>query len=121
MTEDDRPEMLTGPTYEVRYELEHGTNKPLYVTVNQLNGKPVELLARCDEAEMFEWVALAMVQSTRLLTMGVPLLEVARDMQEIHSPRTAHHIPGGGGRCPSIAARIGKVLEQHVLDSEGGG
>ena len=105
-----RNEVLEGKTYHVRLD----DNCPLFVTVNYQDDKPFEVFVRCDEPEVFEWTTLTTILITRLLRAGESLQDIATELQEIHSPRTSHWLPGGKGRCPSLAARIGLVLEQHL-------
>ena len=107
----ERPDTLNGATY--RATLDDG--KPLFVTVNSdENGAPCEVFIRMDNPELFEWVTLVTVLITRLLRAGQQLDTIADELQEIHSPKSRHFIPGGGGECPSLAARIGMILKSHL-------
>lgn len=106
-----RPDTLTGATYIATLE----DGKPLFVTINSDDsGTPCEVFVRMDNPDLFEWVTLVTVLITRLLRAGQPLDVVAAELQEIHSPSSRHFIPGGGGECPSLAARIGMVLAEHA-------
>ena len=103
-----RPDTLRGRTYKA--SLDNG--KPLYVTVNEQDGRVVEVFVRLDEPEAFEWVTALTVLITRLLRAGEPLEAIAQDLQQVHSPRTAHWVKGV--LVPSLPARIGVVLERHL-------
>ena len=106
-----RPDTLTGPTYCVIIE----NDQQMYVTVNHdEHGTPCEVFVRTDDPALFEWVTLVTVLITRLLRAEQPLEVIAAELQEIHSPRTRHWVPGGKGECPSLAARIGMVLARHI-------
>lgn len=104
-----RPDILNGVTYHAK--LPEG--KPLFITVNELNGKPYEVFIRMDDPNTFEWVVGFTIIITRLLRAGEPLDVIAHELMEVYSPVTMHQIPGGGGNCPSLIARIGKVLLDH--------
>ncbi len=106
-----REDRLSGATWKASMpERPH-----VYITVNQdANGAPCEVFIRYDRADAYEWITAITVGITRQLQAGVSLREIAADLMEIHSPATSHFIPGGGGECSSLAARIGKVLMQHA-------
>jgi hypothetical protein len=106
-----RPDTLPGATYCAT--LDNG--QPLFVTINSdESGNPCEVFVRMDNPELFEWVTLVTVLITRLLRAGQQLDTIANELQEIHSPSSRHFIPGGGGECPSLAARIGMMLAAHT-------
>jgi len=106
---NSRPEKRGGPTYCAKMD-----DGNMYVSVNHDDGKPYEVFARYDKKEYHETVVLI----TRLVSMalreGVPLDVVARELKDIHSPVTQHILPGTTEMVPSLAARIGIVLESHV-------
>ena len=110
MSSMQRPEKLDGPTYCVRLE----DGKPLYVTVNEMDGQPAEVFFRIDDPELFEWVTVLTVVISRALRCGEKLGTIAEDLMEIHSPRTNHF--HRGQQFPSLAARIGSVLARHELE-----
>ena len=66
-----------------------------------------------DNPDTFEWVLGFTVMITRLLRAGEPLADIGKELMEIHSPVTGHHIPGDGKWCPSLIARIGGILLEH--------
>jgi len=103
-------EVLGGPTYEVRIN----DDESFYVTINEKGGVPGEVVIRFDVPEYFEWVTILTIFITRMLEVGIPLANIAKDLKDIHSPRTSHFIPGGGGEARSICDRIGRVFEQYL-------
>lgn len=109
-----REEILQGPTY--LFEVD---GDELYLTLNEnSNGDLTEIFVRSDNPEMYEWVTLTTVLMTRLLRAGQTPLDIARELKEIHSPRTRHFIPGGRGECPSLSARIGMMIEEYQASKE---
>jgi len=99
-----------GTTYEL-----FADDLPIYITINSdESGKITELFVRIDSKEHFEIVNLI----TRLVSMALraevdPLI-IASDLQGVYSMTSQHIIPGTTILCPSIIARIGLCLEQHV-------
>ena len=108
-----RPEQLNGRTYKIKAPNGNGDQINLYVTINDdADGRPLEIFLNCSDAALYEWLSLAMVLTSRLLRYGIPVTQIVDDMAAIHSARTGHFL-SGGGFCPSLAARIGRVLGQH--------
>lgn len=106
-----RPDILQGVTYKA--EIDGEKPFPIYITINSHEGKPFEVFIRLDDPDLFEWMVALTLMITRSLRAGETLQAIAQELIEIHSPATRHFIPGGGGECPSLAARIGKVLQGH--------
>lgn len=102
-----RQDTLDGATYKVRL----GDGSPMYITVNSQDGQPYEIFVRHDAPELFEWATALTVLITRLLRAGQTMADIARELQQIHSPVTSHMILGTDEKCPGIVARIGQVLE----------
>jgi hypothetical protein len=115
-----RSDALLGSTYKVNLEgIEHlQGGRDMFITINDQDGKPVEVFVRCDMPEVFEHVIALTILITRLLRAGEPLNVIAKELMEVHSPRTSHMMPRGGGPCPSLVARIGKVLLDHISENE---
>ena len=112
---EPRELILNGPTYEIRTP----EGAELKVTINEQNGQPFEIFVQCDDAVIYQWVALATILITRLLRDGHSLNQIADEMQEIHCPSTGHYIPGTRDWCPSLIARIGRTLKQHMGNKNG--
>ena len=111
---EPRDDVLDGPTYWVATpEIEIG------VTINEKDGVPYEIFVQCDDPQVYQYLALATVFTTRLLRDGHPLDELAKEMQEIHCPLTGHYIPGTGEWSPSLIARIGRTLQKHMENKIG--
>jgi len=104
----ERPERLEGPTFCVRLD----DGRPLFVTVNEMDGRPVEVFVRIDDPELFEWITVLTLMISRALRCGESLETIAEDLMQIHSPRTNHF--HRGHRFPSLAARIGTVLAGYA-------
>lgn len=108
----------TGATYQLFAGIQ-GDNSPdeipMFVTINEdESGTISELFVRIDTKEHFEIVNLITRLVSMCLRAKVDPLIIADDLQNVYSMTTQHIIPGTTLLCPSIIARIGLCLEQHV-------
>ena len=102
--------VLTGATYEGQTQ-EH----TFYLTINHdADGKVCELFMRLDDKDQFEMVQLVTRLASMALKAGVNPSTVAGELKNVYSPVTQHIIPGTDVMCPSIVARIGFMLEEHI-------
>ena len=111
-----RQEELPGATYKIVVESPERRYR-IYVTINEQNGVPFEVFVRCDHPQLYEWITALTLLVSKLLQDGWQLGEIGRELQIIHSGATSAHFLPGGGRCLSMVARIGAVLEQHARNS----
>lgn len=106
----ERPEKLEGPTYAERLD----DGRIMYVTINDVDGKPFEVFVRLDDDKIFEWIVVATRLISASLRQGVPAELIADELTEIHGPKTGHIIPGTNRRANSYAARIGNAINKHL-------
>ena len=85
----------------------------MYITINECEGRPFEIFVRQDNPDLHEWIHAITLMVTRLLRDSGQLIDIAKELQQIHGPKSSHMIPGTNILCPSIPARIGMVLERH--------
>ena len=111
-----RQEELPGATYKVVVETPERRYR-VYVTINEQDGRPFEVFVRCDHPQLYEWTTALTLLVSWLLQRGLPLDAIGRELQIIHSGATSAHFLPGGGRCLSMVARIGAVLERHARNS----
>ena len=111
---DDRPESLTGRTYQRRIQTADGIDALLHITICDLDGKPFEIFVNCSDARFTEFTAVAMILASRLLRAGITPAVIAEDLQAIHSPFTSHYSVETQQFCPSVAASIGAVILTHT-------
>jgi len=108
-----RNEVLNGPTYSIKIN----DNDFIYLTINDQDGKPFEIFTRHNSnqnaADAFEWVTALTVLITRSLRAGESIVDIGKELEEIHGPNTSHMIPGTSEKSPSIVARIGRILIKH--------
>jgi len=110
--------VTAGATYELFAGIKaaNGISEiPIFVTINtDESGKITELFVRIDSKDHFEIVNLITRLASMALRAGVDPLIIANDLQGVYSMTSQHIIPGTTILCPSIIARIGLCLEQHV-------
>lgn len=107
----ERPEVLAGFTYKITVPNTTGEVHNIYITINELDRRPFEVFVDCRDAVLYEQLTMATVLISRLLRLGVPLVEIAEDLQQIASATTAHFADREW--CPSLASRIGRTLASH--------
>ena len=107
VSEIERPEVLDGKTYKIKLP-----DFAMYVTINDLNGKPYEIFVESKNIDHFQWVKALTRLASMALREGCPASLVAQEMKEIHDG-LGGRLKKGGGRHNSIVAQIGDILEQH--------
>lgn len=109
-----------GPCYDLPVPENISPSEHLYVTINDYQEyKPFELFVRCDSPEYFELTTVLTRLVSMALRQGVKPDVIATELQEIYSPRSAHMVKGTRQECPSLTARIGQKLQEH-LEAHGG-
>jgi len=106
-----RPEYLIGATYKIKAP--NGSNETIniYLTVNEHDGRPFEVFLNCSDSSINELLGVSMVLISRLLRLSVPLEQIASDLEQVASLNTGHFADKSW--CPSLIARIGRVLKTH--------
>ena len=107
----DRPNVLEGTSYKINTGHGH-----MYVTVNDLDGKPFEVLATVGKSggqmeSMLEGIARMVSGSLRA---GMDVNEVIEQLRGIRGPKVGWH---NGQKIMSIPDGIAKVLIKHVEDN----
>ena len=110
--ENNRPETLEGYTTKVKTGL--GT---LYITINENDGKPVELFATIGKSGQSTTAKTEAIgrMITLLLMSGVNVREIVKQLLGIGGENP---IPDKKVLILSIPDAIGKVLKKRYLDSE---
>jgi hypothetical protein len=99
-----------GATYKSKTD-----NHTLYTTINNdEDGNPIEIFVRINDKEYFEMITLVTRLTSMLLQSGTSPIIMAKELQDVYSPTTRHMIPKTNVMCPSIIARIGMILEDHI-------
>jgi len=106
----ERGDVLQGYTYKIKPTT---LACAMYVTINNLEGKPYEMFINCKHLESHEWVMCITRLISAIWQSGGDSSFVAQSMQAIFSPTGGYFLPKGGGFCPSVVAHIGMVIEKH--------
>lgn len=109
-----RPETLVGKTYKFKTpESEHA----IYVTINDIliddKWYPYEMFINCKNIEHFQWI----VGMTRLISAifrkGGEVKFIAAELQQVFDPKGGF-FEKGKGYIPSVVARLGMIIEEHL-------
>ena len=112
---NERPKELAGTTYKIKTPL---SSEALYVTINDMieeDGKkrPYELFINTKNLQHFSWiVAMTRLISSVLRHQSDPSFLVD-ELKSIYDPNGGYF--SEGKYIPSLAADIGRCLEEHLL------
>lgn len=109
-----RPVKLTGATYKIKWAL---TSTTIYLTVNDLDGKPYEVLITTSNPAMQEWLAALTRTISAIYRRGGDTSFLAQELLQVHSP-LGGQMTQKGGYVPSLVAMIGKTLMEHSSSME---
>ena len=107
-----RDEILTGCTYKLKTPLaEHA----LYITINNLDGRPFEIFFNSKAMDHFQWiVALSRVISA-VFRKGGDVSFLVEELQSVFDPKGGY-FKKGGKYMPSLVAEIGEILKTHLIE-----
>ena len=111
----DRPEVLPGRTYKVRWpESDHA----MYITVNDIvqdgRRRPFEVFINSKNMEHYAWTVALTRMMSAVFRRGGDVSFVVEELKAVFDPRGGHWV--GGRYVPSLLAAIGEVIEQHLID-----
>jgi ribonucleoside-diphosphate reductase alpha chain len=104
-----RESVLSGKTYKIK---DHTNDATLYVTINDIDGRPFEIFINSKKMEHYQWVvALTRVMSAVFREVdNVDFL--IEELTSVFDPRGGYWHEGKF--IPSLVAHIGRCIEQHV-------
>ena len=110
----DRPEVLPGSTYKVRWpESAHA----MYITVNDIitdgRRRPFEVFINSKNMEHYAWTVALTRMLSAVFRRGGDVSFVVDELKAVFDPRGGAWI--GGRYVPSILAAIGEVIEEHLI------
>ncbi len=115
----DRPEMLPGLTYKLRWpESDHA----IYITVNDImadEGKgrqarrPFEVFINSKNMEHYAWTVALTRMISAVFRRGGDVGFVVEELKAVFDPRGGQWM--NGRYVPSLLAAIGDVIEQHMV------
>jgi len=113
----DRPEVLPGQTYKVRWpESDHA----IYITVNDVVGpeshrRPFEVFINSKNMEHYAWTVALTRMISAVFRRGGDVRFVVEELKAVFDPRGGQWM--GGRYVPSLLAAIGGVIEQHMIET----
>ena len=110
----DRPEVLPGSTYKVRWpEADHA----MYITINDIitdgRRRPFEVFINSKNMEHYAWTVALTRMLSAVFRRGGDVSFVVDELKAVFDPRGGAWV--GGRYVPSILAAIGEVIEEHLI------
>ena len=110
----DRPEVLPGATYKVRWpESDHA----MYITINDVvmdgRRRPFEVFINSKNTEHYAWTVALTRMISAVFRRGGDVSFVVDELKAVFDPRGGHWM--SGRYIPSLLAAIGEVIEQHLI------
>ncbi len=113
----ERPEVLDGRTYKVKWPGKYESNYYITITDNvEATGKrvPFEMFISTKDVKNAEWITALCRTISAILRRGGDVSFVCDELQQVYSPTGGQWVKGK--YSPSLVAQIGDVLERHMID-----
>ena len=116
MTEPlDRPGVLEGQTYKVRWP---DSDHAIYITLNDVmqdgRRRPFEIFINSKNMEHFAWTVALTRMISAVFRRGGDVSFVVEELKAVFDPRGGHWMKGK--YIPSLLAAIGGVIERHMVE-----
>jgi len=111
----DRPEVLPGRTYKLKWpESDHA----IYITLNDVvqdgRRRPFEIFINSKNMEHYAWTVALTRMISAVFRRGGDVSFVVDELKAVFDPRGGAWLHGR--YKPSLLAAIGEVIEQHMID-----
>jgi ribonucleoside-diphosphate reductase alpha chain len=110
----DRPEVLPGHTYKVRWP---DSDHAMYITLNDIiqdgRRRPFEVFINSKNTEHYAWTVALTRMISAVFRRGGDVSFVVEELKAVFDPRGGHWM--GGRYVPSLLAAIGEVIEEHMI------
>ncbi len=111
----DRPGVLPGSTYKVRWP---DSDHAIYITVNDViqdaRRRPFEVFINSKNMEHYAWTVALTRMISAVFRRGGDVSFVVDELKAVFDPRGGHWMDGH--YVPSLLAAIGEVIEQHLVN-----
>ncbi|MEM9289112.1 MAG: adenosylcobalamin-dependent ribonucleoside-diphosphate reductase [Pseudomonadota bacterium] len=111
----DRPEVLPGKTYKVRWP---ASDHAMYITLNDViqdgRRRPFEVFINSKSMEHYAWTVALTRMISAVFRRGGDVSFVVEELKAVFDPRGGYWVQGR--YVPSLLASIGDVIEQHLID-----
>jgi ribonucleoside-diphosphate reductase alpha chain len=110
----DRPEVLPGKTYKVKWpDSEHA----MYITINDIvrdgRRRPFEVFVNSKSNEHYAWTMALTRMISAVFRRGGDVSFVVEELKAVFDPRGGQWMRGR--YVPSLLAAIGEVIEEHLV------
>ncbi|MBM3516476.1 MAG: adenosylcobalamin-dependent ribonucleoside-diphosphate reductase [Alphaproteobacteria bacterium] len=110
----DRPEVLPGNTYKIRWP---DSDHAMYITINDIiqdgRRRPFEVFINSKNMEHYAWTVALTRMMSAVFRRGGDVSFVVDELKAVFDPRGGHWV--SGHYVPSILAAIGEVIEEHLI------
>jgi len=111
----ERPEVLPGRTYKLRWpESDHA----IYITLNDIiqdgRRRPFEIFINSKNMEHYAWTLALTRMISAVFRRGGDVSFVVEELKAVFDPRGGAWL--GGCYVPSLLAAIGDVIERHLIE-----
>jgi ribonucleoside-diphosphate reductase alpha chain len=110
----DRPEMLLGQTYKIKWV---DTDHAFYITINDIEKdgrrRPFEVFINSKNMEAYAWALALTRMISAVFRRGGDVSFVVEELKAIFDPRGGQW--SEGRYVPSLLAAIGDVIEKHMI------
>ncbi|HKJ73490.1 MAG TPA: adenosylcobalamin-dependent ribonucleoside-diphosphate reductase [Alphaproteobacteria bacterium] len=111
----DRPGVLPGKTYKVRWP---DSDHAMYITINDViqdgRRRPFEVFINSKNMEHFAWTVALTRMISAVFRRGGDVSFVVEELKAVFDPRGGRWVDGH--YVPSILAAIGEVIEKHLIE-----
>jgi ribonucleoside-diphosphate reductase alpha chain len=111
----DRPEVLPGRTYKLKWPV---SDHAIYITVNDVvqdgRRRPFEIFINSKNMEHYAWTVALTRMISAVFRRGGDVSFVVEELKAVFDPQGGAWI--GGRYVPSLLAAIGDVIRTHMID-----
>jgi ribonucleoside-diphosphate reductase alpha chain len=110
----DRPEMLLGQTYKIKWA---DSDHAFYITINDIQSdgrrRPFEIFINSKNMEAYAWTLGLTRMISAVFRRGGDVSFVVDELKAVFDPRGGQWM--SGRYVPSLLAAIGEVIERHMI------
>jgi ribonucleoside-diphosphate reductase alpha chain len=110
----DRPEVLLGQTYKIKWA---DSDHAFYITINDVQAdgrrRPFEIFINSKNMEAYAWTLGLTRMISAVFRRGGDVAFVVDELKAVFDPRGGQWM--SGRYVPSLLAAIGEVIERHMI------
>ena len=105
----ERPGVMQGKTYKIKWPSRDGA---LYVTINNLDGRPYEIFINSRSAENAEWMTALTRMISSVMRQTQDIKFIPEELQQVASAHDSNWV--NGRFYTSLVSYLGYVIECHI-------